>query len=249
MKRRELLTSSTVGVTMLLAGCSDLFQGENGNSTETPNQNISDPESTPIPSEDIPEAVPKDFPGIAKFGHNKHQENAKNNPFKLTVETSRGETDSDTFTFVSNGEGKSLLTLERTDGETESTVEQYSSSGFIYSRTNPSEGDITYSKTSVEDKKEVYIYSGLNMIDQLNTSGVEVSGPRPQDGEKVYRYYFTKHRQYDTVSGFVEIDVSKGIITEVQFSGVSKDSEYSLQMDFTFGSQTVERPAWVQRTE
>lgn len=246
MKRRQFLAVSATGFIGAIAGCSDTDDPsptetptDTNNTTNTPTDTDDDTTQTPV------ENAPEDLVGISQFAFNQHEKNAMNRPYTLTLNTVADQS-SQTIEFVYNGSDKSFFTVESTRDGATTTVERYSSYGVQYTRTNPPEEDIQYQKRSIEGDSEAFVYTGVDMIDELTNANAEVSSPKPQDSEGVFRYEFVNHPDYDSVSGYIELDITRGVITQVMFEGKKSASSYSLEMDFTFGGQTVTKPSWVE---
>lgn len=247
MKRRQFLAVSMTGFVGAIAGCSDTDNStptgtSNLNETETPTETPTDETPTDeTPTETTEGSVPQDMVAISQFAFNKHQKNAKSRPYTASITTESGQ-GSQTIDFVYNGEDKSLFTVESVRSGETTTVERFSAYGFMYTRMNPPNEEIKYSKQVVPDGEEAYVHTGIKIIDQLTNSNAEVSEPKEQEKTGVFRYTFTNHGDYDTVSGYIELDVQRGVITEVKFTSDS----YTIDMEFTFGGQTVTKPSWVE---
>jgi len=234
---------SSVTASSLLAGCSDILDSQPDDEQNSTSNNTSEGNTTQG-SEPI-DGAPSTMTEIAKFAINKHSESTKNRPYSATV-SSENNNISQSIEFRYNGDNKSYFQLEMTIGDELTTVEKYSKDGFVYSRTNPPSGEIDYSKLYASSENGVFMYDGTDYISNLDSFDVEVSNPKRQENKDILRYEILSHSEYDTVTGFIELDLSRDVISEVQITG---DDTYSLSFTFEFGGLSVSKPAWVESND
>lgn len=251
MRRRKYLALTSAGLTSLLAGCS--FGNDDETPTETPTDTQT-PTDTPENGTETDETTPpsgiqqpQSMTDIAAFTYNHHIKRLEDLPYTMTIESHRETSDGvreQKYTFRFNGTNRSVFFLEVNNPDQSGTIEKYSTGGLVYTRNNLEGSEISYQQ-DILDEGTVLKITGQNQIDQLDQSGVEVGEPEEQE-TFVYRYPITAHNAYDSVDGYIELDVQQGLITAIDFEGQSSDSSYTLSIEFNYGGITVEPPAWIR---
>lgn len=242
MKRRDFISMSSVAALGLVAGCmDDSTPSTTPSQTQTTTVNNGSDQEPPSGND-----VPQNMTDISKFAFNKHNKNARTKPYMLEMAASnetpdRKSTQQSTFRY--DGDSKSYFGLEFTSPEASGTVEQFSTGGLLFIRHNPDDGEIQYNKESI--REQVFLVTGLKQIEQLSQSDVTVGDPEQQE-IFVYRYPIESHPQYETVNGFIELDVQTGLLKELQFEGKGQGKHYSLSLKFSYGGVSVDAPAWVK---